>query len=53
MKKDTGEFRINNIPQGAYTLYATAAGYQPATTTNITIKADEQTNVMVKMGKVG
>jgi hypothetical protein len=53
MKKDSGEFSIDNIPQGTYTLNATASGYQPATKPNIIIKADEQTDVSVKMGKVG
>ncbi len=48
-----GEFSIDNIPQGAYTLNITAAGYQPATKLNIIIKADEQAEVSVKMGKVG
>jgi hypothetical protein len=47
-----GEFSIDNIPQGTYTLNVTAAGYQPFTHTNINIKADEQTDVSVKMGKV-
>jgi hypothetical protein len=47
-----GEFSIDNIPQGTYTLNATATGYQPATKPNIIIKADEQTDVTVKMGKV-
>ena len=48
-----GEFSLDNIPQGAYTLNVTAAGYQPVIRTNIVIKADEQTEVNVKMGKVG
>ncbi len=48
-----GEFSIDNIPQGTYTLNATAAGYQPFAHTNINIKADEQTDVSVRMGKVG
>ena len=48
-----GEFSIDNIPQGTYTLNVTAAGYQPFAHTNINIKADEQTDVSVRMGKVG
>ncbi len=48
-----GEFSMDNIPQGTYTLTVTAATYQPFTHTNIVIKADEQTDVNVKMGKVG
>ena len=47
-----GEFSIDNIPQGAYTLNVTAAGYQPVTRPNIVIKADEQAEVTVRMGKV-
>jgi len=43
---------MDNIPQGTYTLNVTAAGYQPFTHTYIVIKADELTDVEVKMGKV-
>ena len=48
-----GEFSLDNIPQGTYTLNVTAAGYQPVVRTNIVIKADEQAEVSVRMGKVG
>jgi hypothetical protein len=48
-----GEFSMDNIPQGTYTLTATAATYQPYTQSNININADEQTEVSVKMVKVG
>ncbi len=47
-----GEFSLDNIPQGTYTLNVTAAGYQPVVRTNIVIKADEQAEVSVRMGKV-
>jgi len=53
MKNDSREFSIDTIPQGTYTFNATAAGYQPATNTVIINKADEQTDVSVRMGKVG
>jgi hypothetical protein len=53
MKNDSGEFSIDNIPQGSYTLNVMAASYQPATNPNIIIKADEQTDVSLRMGKVG
>jgi len=46
-----GEFSMDNIPQGTYTLTVTAATYQPFTRSNILINADEQTEVTVKMGK--
>jgi hypothetical protein len=44
---------MNKIPQGTSTLILTVSGYQPFTHTNIVIKADEQTDMVVKMGKVG
>jgi hypothetical protein len=46
-----GEFSIDNIPQGTYTLNVSAAGYQPVVRTNIVIKADEQAEVSLRMGK--
>ena len=48
-----GEFSMDNIPQGTYTLNATAGGYQSVVRTNIVIKADEQADVNVRMGRVG
>jgi len=46
-----GEFNIDNIPAGIYTLSITANGYQPWSMGNIEIKDEEQTEVEVKMVK--
>jgi len=42
---------MDKIPQGISTLILTVGGYQPFTHTNINIKADEQTDVTVRMRK--
>jgi len=44
---------MDKIPQGISMLILTVGGYQPFSHTNIVIKADEQTDVSVRMGKVG
>jgi|JFJP01.1.fsa_nt_gi hypothetical protein len=44
---------MDKIPQGISTLIFTVGEYQPFTHNNIIIKVDEQTDVEVKMGKVG
>jgi len=46
-----GEFNIDSIPAGIYTLSVTANGYQPWSMGNIEIKDEEQTEVEVKMVK--